>query len=185
MTEPTPWLRARASLWFLIAAVTVVGAWATRFGTRWPSVYYMTGSSMEPTVAPNEYYLAWGPPGRLSPGDLVLFRFEDGEEVFHVLRRVAALPADTVSMESGRVVLNGVTQETPFRIVEPLASYSPLAIEGDLYDWGPWITPPDSVVLLADTRDILGWPDSRFIGFVAVADIIARATRTVTGRRLR
>jgi hypothetical protein len=57
-------------------------------------------------------------------------------------------------MESGRVVLNGVTQETPFRIVEPLASYSPLAIEGDL-------------------------------GFIAVADIIARATRTVTGRRLR
>ena len=185
MTGPTPWPRARASLWFLIAAVTAVGVWATRFGTRWPSIYYMTGSSMEPTVAPNEYYLAWGPPGRLSPGDLVLFRFDDGDEVFHVLRRVAALPADTVSMESGRVVLNGVTQETPFRIVEPLASYSPLAIEGDLYDWGPWITPPDSVVLLADTRDMLGWPDSRFIGFVAVADIISRATRTVTGRRLR
>jgi hypothetical protein len=56
-------------------------------------------------------------------------------------------------MESGRVVLNGVTQETPFRIVEPLASYSPLA--------------------------------SRFIGFVAVADIIARATKTISGRRLR
>jgi hypothetical protein len=45
--------------------------------------------------------------------------------------------------------------------------------------------PPDSVLLLADTRDMLGWPDSRFIGFVPQEDVIARATRRVTGRLLR
>jgi signal peptidase I len=121
----------------------------------------------------------------VSVGDLVLFRFEDGEEVFHVLRRVVGLPQDTVSLDSGRVVLNGTVRDLPFRIIQPLASRSPFAIGEELYDWGPWVIPPDSLALLSDTRDMIGWPDSRFIGFVALDDIIARATRTVTGRRLR
>lgn len=178
-------VRARAVLWYVLGAVVVVGIVATRLGTRWPSVYYMTGSSMEPSVAPNEYYLAWSPAGDLSVGDLVLFRFDDGEEVFHVLRRVVGLPHDTLSLDSGRVVLNGTVRDLPFRIIRPSAARSPLAIEENLYDWGPWVVPPDSLALLSDTRDMIGWPDSRFIGFVALDDVIARATRTVTGRRLR
>ena len=67
----------------------------------------------------------------------------------------------------------------------PAAGRSELAIEGRLFDLGPWIVPPDSVVLLADTRDMIGWPDSRFLGFIAIDDIIGRATRTIGGRRLR
>ncbi len=177
--------RLRVGLWLAIAALVLAGVWTTHLGTRWPSIYYMTGPSMEPTVGPNVYYLAWSPPGTFTHGDLVLFRFDDGEEVFRVLRRVAALPGDTIAMDSGRVVLNGIHRDTPFRIVEPLASYSSFAIEGDLYNCGPWIVPSDSLVLLSDTRDMIGWPDSRFVGFVPVGNIIARATRTVTGRRLR
>lgn len=175
----------RRAFWAVVAIFAVAAVWITRLGTRWPSIYYMTGPSMEPTVGPNVYYLAWSPPGTFTHGDLVLFRFDDGEEVFHVLRRVAALPGDTIAMDSGQVVLNGIHRDTPFRIVEPLASYSSFAIEGDLYNWGPWIVPSDSLVLLSDTRDMIGWPDSRFVGFVPVGNIIARATRTVTGRRLR
>ncbi len=172
-------------LWYAMGVVVVAGIVATRFGTRWPSVYYMTGSSMEPSVAAHEYFLAWSPAGDLSVGDLVLFRFDDGDEIFHVLRRVVALPSDTVSLDSGRVVLNGIRRDMPFRIIQPLAWRSQLALEDNLYDWGPWIVPPGSLALLSDTRDMIGWPDSRFIGFVALDDVIARATRTVTGRRLR
>ena len=115
----------------------------------------------------------------------MLFLFSVDDEVFHVLRRVAALPGDTVSMDSGVVLVNAVPQSAPYSIVRPEAWRSPLAIEENLYSWGPWIVPAESTVLLSDTRDIVGWPDSRFIGFVAIEDIVARATRTLKGRRLR
>ena len=174
----------RVIVWILFAALAGVGAWTTRLGTRWPSIYYMTGPSMEPTLSAREYFFAWSPPGELERGDLVLFRFEDADGVFHVLRRLVALPGDTVAMSSGAVILNGAVQEWPYQIMKPAASRSELAIEKTIYDWGPWIVPTDSVVLLSDTRDMVGWPDSRFVGFVPRVDILAKAGRTVWGRRL-
>ncbi len=185
MTASSWRTKVGSAFWVALMAVVVIGVWVTRAGARWPSIYYMTGQSMEPTVAPNEHYVAWSPVPEISRGDLVLFLFSVDDEVFHVLRRVAALPGDTVSMDSGLVVVNTVPQSAPYRIVRPEASRSPLAIEENLYTWGPWVVPAESTVLLSDTRDILGWPDSRFIGFVAIEDIVARATRTLKGRRLR
>jgi signal peptidase I len=175
----------RAGFWGAVVLLVALGVWATRLGARWPSVYYMTGASMEPTVAAGEYFLAWSPPGALQPGDLVIFRFEYEDTVYHVLRRLVALPGDTVAMDSGAVVLNGRRQRWPFRIVRPQVWRSELALEGRLFDFGPWVVPPDSLVLLADTRDMLGWPDSRFLGFVPIDDVIARATLSLRGRRLR
>ena len=177
--------RVRGALWFAIGAFAIAALWITGFGSRWPSLYYMTGASMEPTLSPQQFFIVWSPPDRLVRGDLVLFRYEDEDGVFHVLRRLVALPGDTVAMQSGRVILNGTPQPWPGRIVTPAAGRSELAIEGRLFDLGPWIVPPDSVVLLADTRDMIGWPDSRFLGFIAIDEIIGRATRTIGGRRLR
>ncbi len=166
-------------------AVLLAGlVWATRFGTHWPSVYYMTGSSMEPAIGAEEHFIAWSPPGAFSRGDLVLFRFEDEDGEFHVLRRLAALPGDTVAMDSGVVVVNGDAMPWPFRITSPRVTRSELAREHSLFDWGPWIVPRDSVVLLSDTRDMVGWPDTRFLGFIPKDDIVGKATRTVRGRRL-
>jgi hypothetical protein len=47
------------------------------------------------------------------------------------------------------------------------------------------VVPADSVVLLSDTRDMLGWPDSRFLGFIPRSEIEGKATRAVTGQLLR
>ncbi len=178
-------VRLRIAFWSVIAVLAVWGAWTTRFGTRWPSVYYMTGPSMEPTVRAEEYFLAWDPPDPLERGALVIFRYEYGERVFHVLRRLAGLPGDTVSMADGAVLVNGERQPWAYRILNPAAWRSEYAIGQHLFSWGPWTVPPDSVLLLSDTRDMLGWPDSRFIGFVPREDILARATRTIRGRKLR
>ncbi len=177
--------RLRLALWVAATAFLIFGLWVTRGGSRWPSLYYMTGPSMEPGLAAGDYFLAWGPAGRFSPGDLVIFRFVDEDGEFHVLRRVAGLPGDTVEMRDGVVVRNGVPESWPFQILKRAASTSPLSREGNLYDWGPWVVPPDSALLLSDTRDMVGWPDSRFIGFVALDDILARATMTLSGRSLR
>jgi signal peptidase I len=144
----------------------------------------MTDGAMEPTVREGEYFVVWTPARDLHRGDLVIFRWEDGEGSFHVLRRLAGLPGDTVAMWEGTVVVNRVAQPWRFRIIAPVARRSEMARSVDLLTWGPWVVPEDSVVLLADTRDMLGWPDSRFLGFVPRADLLGRATRTVRGRAL-
>ncbi len=172
-------------MWIALAAVVVLGFWATGAGSRIPSIYIMTGPSMEPTVAEGESFVAWSPPDSIERGDLVIFRFSTRRGDLHVLRRVAGLPGDTVAMDSGVVILNGQPQPWPFDIASPGAWRSEYAIEENLYTWGPWIVPPDSIVLLADRRDMLGWPDSRFLGFITLDDILARAHFTLKGRRLR
>ena len=173
MAGTVTWIRT--IVWLTLVLLVALGVWTTRVGTRWPSVYYMTGPSMEPTVAAHEYFIAWSPPGRIAPGDLVIFRYVDEDGEFHVLRRLAALPGDTVAMHSGAVILNGERQPWPFQILRPAASRSELAIEGELYNFGPWVVPMGSVVLLSDTRDMVGWPDSRFLGFIPLEDVLARA----------
>ncbi len=167
------WLRAT------LLGVAFLLAWVTRLGTRWPHIYYMTGPSMEPSVREGELFVVWMPAGELERGDLVIFEFTDADSTFHVLRRVAGLPGDTVSMHAGAVVVNGKLERWPYRIESPGARRSELALTDDLYDWGPWVVPPDSVLLLSDRRDMLGWPDSRFLGFVPKELIVGKTTRTL------
>jgi signal peptidase I len=174
----------RIAFWAVVLLLILSGAVITDFGTRWPALYYMTGPSMEPSLPARQFFFAWSPPEEIRRGALVLFRFVDEGEEYHVLRRVAALPGDTISMQDGRVVVNGIVQEWPYRIERAAAWRSPLAIGGNLFTWGPWVVPRDSLVLLADMRDMTGWPDSRFLGFIAVEEIVATAGRTVSGRTL-
>lgn len=174
----------------LLGAGLLAVALITRGFTRLPAIYYMTGPSMEPTVLAGEYFTTGVPDAsRLARGQLVLFRYEDEDGVFHVLRRLAGLPGDTVAMRDGRIVVNGAPQPWPFRIVEPRAAISPLAREPNLYTWGPVVVPPDSLILLADTRDVIGWPDSRFLGPVPRSAIVTAPRRIVwsprQGRMLR
>jgi signal peptidase I len=164
------------------AALLLLG---TRFFTRWPQVYYMTGSSMEPAVRAHEYFLTSSPVGQLARGMLVIFRYEDEDGVFHVLRRLAALPGDTILMREGHAMVGGRDDGVRFRILAPEAHHSPLARSGELFTWGPVVVPRDSVFLLSDTRDMIGWPDSRFLGAIAIDRIEARATRIVWPRVLR
>jgi len=159
-----------AALWLLVY---------TRGCTRWPQVYYMTGASMEPAVRAHEYFFTTSPVGELRRGMLVIFRYEDEDGVFHVLRRLAGLPGDTVAMQDGIAMVNGRVQAWPFRIADPRVTRSYLARVRHLHTWGPVVVPRDSVWLLADTRDIIGWPDSRFLGPIAVSALEAEAGRIV------
>lgn len=154
-------------------------AWWMRARLTWPQVYLATDASMAPTVDRGEVFVATGPSRALRRGMLVIFRYqdEDDDAVYHVLRRVAGLPGDVVSMRQGRAVVNGRAMEWPFRIVAPKAWRSAYARGGNLYTWGPVRVPQDSVLLLADTRDMMGWPDGRFIGPVPFGAVEAEARR--------
>lgn len=163
----------------VLVAVLVLLLVLTRGFTRFPAIYYMTGPSMEPAVLAGEYFTTAEPATSLTRGQLVLFRYEDEDGVFHVLRRVAGLPGDTVAMVAGIATVNRVAQRWPFRILEPRAAISPLARQPNLYTWGPVVVGPDSVFLLADVRDVIGWPDSRFLGAVPRAAILRVPRRIV------
>jgi signal peptidase I len=170
----------RAALALLLALVAFV-LWLTRGFTRWPETYVGSGPSMEPTVRPGEYFSVTplDDAGRaaLERGALVVFAFDHEDTVYTVLRRLAALPGDTIVMEEGRIRVNGTAMPWPWRIREPRAAHSMLARTANLYTWGPIVVPPDSVFLLSDTRDVVSWPDSRFIGPVARSALTGVAGR--------
>jgi signal peptidase I len=154
-----------ATLLLLVGGLTIL----TRGFTALPSTYYMTGASMAPTLGAGGWFLARPIAGLPRPGELVVMRFQDGDSLFHILRRAVGLPGDTVAMRDGRLSVNGLVPGWPARVVQPAARRTlegPIA--GTIYDWGPVFVGPDSVFLLSDTRDMIGWPDSRFLGPVPV-----------------
>lgn len=170
LTRPFRWIPTGLLLAILAALVVV-----TRGFTSFPSTYYMTGPSMEPSVRQGTWFLA-RPIGQTAErGALVLFEHWIGDTLYHVLRRVVGLLGDTLRMRDGQLDLNGRPAAWPARVIERRAE-RPLdgPVAGTIYNWGPVLVGPDSVFLLSDTRDMLGWPDSRFLGAVPRERVVAR-----------
>ena len=168
------------SLWRWIPTAFLVGilvtlALLTRGFTALPGTYYMTGPSMEPGVAQGTWFLARPLRGMPARGDLVVMQIWIDDTLFHVLRRAVGLPGDSVQMAAGRLRVNGRPAAWPARIIKREAERTldgPL--QGTIYNWGPVAVGPDSVFLLSDTRDMLGWPDSRFLGALPLERITER-----------
>jgi signal peptidase I len=147
----------------------------TRGFTTFPTTYYMTGPSMEPSVRQGAWFVARPWKSMPARGDLVLFEHWIEDTLYHVLRRAVGLPGDTLRMAAGALRVNGQDAGWPFRVLEPRAE-RPLdgPLPGTIYNWGPVVVGPDSVFLVSDTRDMLGWPDSRFLGPVPRSRIVDR-----------
>jgi signal peptidase I len=135
----------------------------------------MTGASMAPTVGAGDWFLARPLDGLPERGVLVIIEHWIDDTLYHVLRRAVGLPGDTLRMTGGALAVNGRAAPWPHRVVVPAADRSldgPVA--GTIYDWGPVVVGRDSVFVLSDTRDMIGWPDSRFFGAVPRAGVVAR-----------
>ena len=127
-------------------------------------------------------------------GDIVTFSSpQDGTRL---IKRVVALPGDRVEMRDNRLFVNGEQAR-----YEPLGRESPVhvgqrgiaaerereAVAGSewIVQWlpgstarssfGPVVVPADEYLMLGDNRD--NSEDSRYIGFVPRAKLIARAER--------
>jgi signal peptidase I len=135
----------------------------------------MTGESMVPAVGRGEWFLARplaGPPAR---GDLVVIEHWIDDTLYHVLRRVVGLAGDTVAMRDGHLRVNDVPAPWPARVIVPAAERALEGpITGTIYNWGPVVVGADSVFVLSDTRDMVGWPDSRFFGAVPRVRVVDR-----------
>ena len=145
------------------------------------------GPSMEPTLASGEYvivnklvYLNFHPGGlaRLVPfldnndderlfafhpprrGDIIVFRFP-ADQARDFVKRVVAVPGETVEIKQGRLFVNGVEVAEPYITRRDSSSMTKLTVEIDHY------------FVLGDNR--LASRDSRAFGAVPFENIIGRA----------
>lgn len=116
-------------------------------------------------------------------GDLVVFQSVE-EPGRKLVKRVIGLPGDTLAMQDGTVIRNGLAVPEPYVVnADPARSETPVNrarmrrwqlpeyagddpgdYRPDLHDWGPLVVRPDSLFVLGDNRD--GSYDSRYWGFV-------------------
>ncbi len=173
MRADAPW-RGRAFAGLLLVVLAALAA-ATRGFTALPVTYYMTGPSMAPAVGQGAWFVARPLADLPERGQLVVLEHWIDDSLFHVLRRAVGLPGDTLRMVDGVLCVNGRIAPWPAWVVERRAE-RPLdgPVAGTIYNWGPVGVGPDSVFLLSDTRDMIGWPDSRFIGAVPAGEIPER-----------
>lgn len=144
----------------------------------------MTGESMAPTVGRGAWFLArplGAPPNR---GDLVVIEHWIDDTLYHVLRRAVGLGGDTLAMRDGMLSVNGAAAPWPWRVIVPRAERTlDGPIGGTIYNWGPVAVGPESVFVLSDTRDMVGWPDSRFFGPIPAERVVERfVLRILSGR---
>jgi len=121
------------------------------------------GESMEPTLHTNEYLLVEKISYRLHPprrGDVVVFKYPR-DEAENFIKRVIAVPGDTVEIVSGRVYINGQPIVEPYLLQLPRENMPPTTIpEGKLF-------------VLGDNR--LNSNDSRAFGMVTLEEVVGRA----------
>ncbi|MGE5578784.1 MAG: signal peptidase I [Bacillota bacterium] len=125
--------------------------------------YVVNGPSMEPTLWTGERLFIsklayrFGQPKR---GDIVMFRYPLNPEKDYV-KRVVAIPGDTVEMRMGRVYINGQ------QVSEPFVQFP------GLYNMSPQVVPAGSVFVMGDNR--ANSEDSRAFGPVKLSLVRGKA----------
>lgn len=119
--------------------------------------------SMEPSLHEGQLLILekisyrFHPPRR---GEVVVFRLS-AEPTSHLIKRVIALPGETIEVRDGRVYIDGALLHEPYATAPTYPSMRPRRI------------PPDSIFVMGDNRGLSN--DSRSFGPVAYSDIIGRA----------
>ena len=121
------------------------------------------GESMEPTLHTDEYLLVEKITYHLHQpqrGDVVVFRYPR-DEAENFIKRVIAVPGETVEIQSGHVYINGQAITEPYLLQLPRENMPPTKIaDGKLF-------------VLGDNR--LNSNDSRIFGVVSMDEVVGRA----------
>jgi signal peptidase I len=130
--------------------------------------FYIPSESMQPTLMVGDrlyveklsYQF-----GDIQHGDIIVFTPPPSAKVpadeDHLIKRVIALPGDTVKVESGIVYVNDKALDEPYEAERPTMDYKPFTV------------PPDQVFVMGDNRN--NSYDSRFWGTVPRENVIGKA----------
>jgi signal peptidase I len=175
---PAPERRKRGRIGLVIGAVVLVSVGALvafvalnrsaretidAFAHGANKVYVLRASSMEPTLRPGDRVASKSHYGTIAHGDVVVVK-SSAPGVKVEVKRVVALPGDTISTIADAVWLNGAKLDEP-------------------YARGPTIgltatkVPPGSYYLLGDNR--LESRDSRVYGPVPKEDVVGVVIRII------
>lgn len=79
-------------------------------------LYFVSGDSMAPTYTSGQPVLIqkWGLPDCLNRGDVIIIHREDLHR--DIVKRIVALPGDTVQIIDGILYVNAVLEENPYHL---------------------------------------------------------------------
>ncbi len=123
----------------------------------------VVGASMEPNLHHGQYLVVskatyWFHPPRR--GDVIVFHSPQNPDQ-DIIKRVIALPGETVEIKEGKVYINGTPLEEPYIAEEPF------------YNFPPQYVPEDSYFVLGDNRNHSS--DSHVWGVVPEENIVGKA----------
>lgn len=154
-------LALTAVLVFVLAALVTV-----LYGIH--TVRRIDGASMEPTLLEGDRLLVTRGYEAPAVGDIVSFSAIDRHgNTVRLIKRVVALPGDTVEVFGDLVLVNGAPSEA-----------APAAIIGtESFHLGPLNVPEGTVYVLGDNRPVS--LDSRFIGPIDLASVHGKAVAII------
>ncbi|MDF9824227.1 signal peptidase I [Breznakia sp. PF5-3] len=132
----------------------------------------INGQSMEPTLQSGEYAFS----NRLAADEGNINRFDviviDNIEEDYVVKRVIALPNETISYKDGKLYINGEWYEEPFLDQEYIALHTMNNQITFTQNFGPITLGENEYFVLGDNR--LNSKDSRVVGPIPEKDIVAK-----------
>lgn len=135
--------KKEAMSWILCIVITIA---VTQLITRFVIINAnIPSGSMENTIMTNDKLIAlrtsywFHDPKR---GDIIIFEYPDNEEEWYI-KRVIALPGETVEVKDGKVYINH--SKTP--LDEPYIKEEPVD------DFGPYTVPKDGYFVMGDNRN--------------------------------
>lgn len=176
-SRPSRSLRAGRVVWeWSIVVLVAVGA-ALIIRLFLFQQYYIDGPSMQGTLQPRDRVLVNKLSYRLhdvNRGDVVVFdRVTAAEQHDDLIKRVIALPGETVEVRSCTIFIDGVRLEEPYLDEELVSQADPLARCGSHTDVPAQVIPDEKVFVMGDNR--VQSFDSRDFGPVEIDKIRGRA----------
>lgn len=161
--------------WVAVVAIAIVAALVIRLFLF--QQYYIDGPSMESTLRPQDRVLVNKLSYRLhdvNRGDVVVFdRVTSPDRHDDLIKRVIALPGETLEIRSCLVYIDGVRLDEPYLDLEVQSQIDPVARCGSHTDATALVVPPEMVFVMGDNR--LQSFDSRDFGPIEIDKIRGRA----------
>jgi len=165
----TPNRRHRAVLdWAVVIIVALLVAFLVR--TFVLAHFVVDGTSMFSTLHDDDRVFVNKLSYRLhdpNRGDVVVLHQDSGASERDLIKRVIALPGETIEVQNCQVSIDGQTLEEPYLDPEVV---TPGNCGGDL---APVLVPEDHVFVMGDNRG--GSQDSRALGPIEEDDLVGRA----------